>query len=115
MWGPPKRAVFRLHEEVDLNPKKTVLPEVHAVTRFLIRRQCRRRFSPRSISLLMDKLPRLESLIYEPWRSPTRLEQEKYDNGKQSVRDPENKKPPLSLTQNHLYDVSCSRAERFSC
>jgi hypothetical protein len=58
---------LRLCEEVKLNFKEKVL-KVHAVTRFVLRRQCRRRFAPRTPGLLLDKLPRLECIVYEPWR-----------------------------------------------
>lgn len=44
------------------------LPEVHAVTRLVIRRECRRQIIPSVLRLLLQKLPRLQTIVYEPWR-----------------------------------------------
>ncbi|KAK4034087.1 hypothetical protein C8A01DRAFT_19055 [Parachaetomium inaequale] len=44
------------------------LPQVGRVTCFVIRRQIRHWFSPRSLVLILNKLSCLETLIYEPWR-----------------------------------------------
>ncbi|KAG5979210.1 hypothetical protein E4U55_005411, partial [Claviceps digitariae] len=55
------------------------LPNVNAVTKFVIRRQSRRRFPPRSLKLMLQRLPRLESLTYEPWRTWTRRDQVEQD------------------------------------
>lgn len=83
-------AVLRLCGEVMLSFQEE-LPEVHAVTRFVLRRQCRRRFAPRTLWLLLDKLPRLEYAIYEPWQAWDRMEQEMHDKGKRSFSS---KHPP---------------------
>lgn len=44
------------------------IPMVHAVTGLVIRRQLRRQFVPAALRLLWERLPRLESIVYEPWR-----------------------------------------------
>jgi hypothetical protein len=41
---------------------------VHVVTKFILRRQCRRQFDPLALSHLWSKLPRLEEICYEPWQ-----------------------------------------------
>ncbi|UPL01585.1 hypothetical protein LCI18_012519 [Fusarium solani-melongenae] len=45
------------------------IPEVHAVTRLVIRRECRRQIIPPVLRLLLQKLPRLQTMVYEPWRA----------------------------------------------
>lgn len=81
---PDPRAALRLYEPVELRSREE-FPKVHAVTGFVLRRQCRRRFSPWALALLLGKLPRLECLIYEPWRAWDRMEQKMvYDRRKQS-------------------------------
>ncbi|KAH6665695.1 hypothetical protein B0J14DRAFT_210286 [Halenospora varia] len=76
--APDESAVLRLFEEVDLNFKGE-LPRVHAITSLVLRRQCRRRFAPRTLGFLFDKLPRLECIVYEPWQVFDRIWQEVYD------------------------------------
>lgn len=44
------------------------LPEVHTVTRLVIRREYRRQIIPSVLRLLLQKLPRLQTIVYEPWR-----------------------------------------------
>jgi hypothetical protein len=74
---------LRLCQEVELRLQEK-LPKVHVVTSFVIRRQCRRRFAPSTLWLLLEKLPRLECVVYEPWRLWYGVEQEMYDEGRQS-------------------------------
>ncbi|KAG6017470.1 hypothetical protein E4U43_001070 [Claviceps pusilla] len=57
-----------------------LLPKVTVVTRFVLRRQCRRRFPPRSLKMMLERLPRLEDLTYEPWRAWTRRDQLEQDD-----------------------------------
>ncbi|KAK2736570.1 hypothetical protein CKAH01_07770 [Colletotrichum kahawae] len=52
------------------------LPQVKAATRFILRRQCRRNLEPAALGYIFDALPRLQLLIFEPWQSWDRLEQE---------------------------------------
>jgi len=46
----------------------TKLPSVCAVTELVIRRQLRRRIALTALIRLLERLPRLESLVYETWR-----------------------------------------------
>lgn len=81
---PSTGALLRLYETVDLVfPYFTEnVPEVCAVTTFVVRRQCRRRFTTSSLQLLFERLPRLEHVVYEPWQAWDSLSQLVYDNGK---------------------------------
>ncbi|KAJ0152475.1 hypothetical protein CTA2_211 [Colletotrichum tanaceti] len=63
---PDAAAILRMFTEIRPSPGLK-LPSVDAVTRFVIRRQCRRQFLPRILGCLFDSLPRLRSLVYEPW------------------------------------------------
>jgi hypothetical protein len=64
---PPRSAILRLFPIIDLRFREE-LPQVNAVTCFIIRRQLRRRLHPITLQLILDKLCRLEHMIYEPWR-----------------------------------------------
>lgn len=44
------------------------LPEVQAVTGLMIRQQLRQQMPTATIEMLWERLPRLESIIYDPWR-----------------------------------------------
>lgn len=55
-------------DEFDAKP----LPTVKAVTQFVIRRQLRRRILSFSLAELLEKLPCLENVVYEPWLSKER-------------------------------------------
>lgn len=44
------------------------LPQVKVATQFMLRRQCRRNLEPTALGALFDALPRLQSLILEPWQ-----------------------------------------------
>ncbi|TFB05939.1 hypothetical protein CCMA1212_001365 [Trichoderma ghanense] len=63
---PPRSAVMRLFRPIILRFQKP-LPQVRAVTRFLLRRQFRRCVCPSDISLLLDSLVRVERMVYESW------------------------------------------------
>jgi hypothetical protein len=58
------------------------LPSVQAVTKFLLRRQCRRQLDPLILSYLWSKLPRLEEIIYEPWQLCEKVSQPVWDSGR---------------------------------
>lgn len=58
------------------------LATVPAVTKFLLRRQCRRQLEPWSVIQLFDKLPKLEDIQYEPWQLFKRSSQTPWDFGK---------------------------------
>ncbi|PGG96368.1 hypothetical protein GX51_07863 [Blastomyces parvus] len=65
--APCASAILRLFSPLCLIPPKN-LPEVHAVTGLVIPRQGRRQIFPPTLRLLCERLPRLESIVYEPWR-----------------------------------------------
>lgn len=44
------------------------LPIVKAVTKFVLRRQCRRQFWPSTLREIWFRLPRLEEISFEPWQ-----------------------------------------------
>lgn len=44
------------------------LPIVKAVTKFVLRRQCRRQLGPLGLSQLWCRLPRLQEISFEPWQ-----------------------------------------------
>lgn len=69
--APPDGALRRPFEPSFINFKKDAqeLPLVHVVTKFILRRQCRRHFDPLALSHLWSKLPRLDEICYEPWQS----------------------------------------------
>ncbi|EAT83669.1 hypothetical protein HBI56_064520 [Parastagonospora nodorum] len=65
---PDLPAFMRLFSPLCLNVPQN-LPVVHAVTSFCIRRQLRHELFPQVLKALWDKLPRLESIVYELWRA----------------------------------------------
>jgi hypothetical protein len=65
---PPESAILRLFETIRLHVREE-LPQVNVVTSFIIRRQLRRYLEPQALQLILDKLCRLENMIYEPWRA----------------------------------------------
>ncbi|KAJ4987981.1 hypothetical protein SVAN01_06556 [Stagonosporopsis vannaccii] len=65
---PAPPAIMRLFSPLCLNVPQT-LPVVQAVTSFCIRRQLRHELFPEVLKALWEKLPRLESIIYELWRA----------------------------------------------
>jgi hypothetical protein len=67
VMAPDAPAILRLFSPLCLNVPQT-LPKVHAVTGFLIRRQLRHQLFPEVLKALWEKLPRLESIVYELWR-----------------------------------------------
>lgn len=80
--GPPGLAVLRWYNRIDLRPAYP-LPRVEAVTSLLVRRQVRRSLTPSSLGLVLRSLPRLECLVYEPWRMYDILTSRRaYDEGK---------------------------------
>jgi hypothetical protein len=48
------------------------MPNVPAITGLLLRQQTRRRCIPITLAEMVTLLPRLEEVIYEPWRLPNR-------------------------------------------
>ncbi|PQE31710.1 Oxoglutarate iron-dependent oxygenase protein [Rutstroemia sp. NJR-2017a WRK4] len=64
---PDVPALLRLYEKIKFR-KFYAQPKVDAVTTLVIRRHCRRRFVPGTLSSLWYCFPQLEYMIYEPWR-----------------------------------------------
>ncbi len=64
---PDPPAIMRLFSALCFNVPQN-LPVVHAVTGFCIRRQLRHKLYPHVLEDLWEKLPRLESIVYELWR-----------------------------------------------
>ncbi|KLJ06024.1 hypothetical protein EMPG_10549 [Blastomyces silverae] len=65
--APCAPAILRIFSPLCLFLPKN-LPEVHAVTGLVIRREVRRQIYPPTLRLLCERLPRLGSIVYEPWR-----------------------------------------------
>ena len=65
---PDPPAILRLFSPLCMNVPQT-LPVVYAVTSFCIRRQLRHELFPEVLKALWEKLPRLESIVYELWRA----------------------------------------------
>ncbi|KAF4999592.1 hypothetical protein FGRMN_2340 [Fusarium graminum] len=65
----PEFALLRLFDHRTVRFEQT-LHIVPAVTRFLLRRQCRRQPRSMMLSELLSRFPRLEEMSYEPWRPP---------------------------------------------
>lgn len=65
----PEVAVQRMFRPIKLDTsfEREPLPKVICVSKFVIRRQLRRCLSPAGISAMLEALPFLESMSYEPW------------------------------------------------
>ncbi|KAK6077801.1 hypothetical protein SCUP234_06559 [Seiridium cupressi] len=72
---------MRIFESVDSDVRETV-PEVRAVTSFVLRRQVRVRFTDRTLQGLFEKLPRLNHLVWEPWREGVTSAKERLNDKK---------------------------------
>ncbi|KAK7993014.1 hypothetical protein PG988_001808 [Apiospora saccharicola] len=55
-------------KQIDIDPHPYHLPVVPLITGLALRREFRRQLAPEALRLLSTKLPRLEKLVYEPWR-----------------------------------------------
>ncbi|PQE15457.1 Oxoglutarate iron-dependent oxygenase protein [Rutstroemia sp. NJR-2017a BVV2] len=79
---PDVSALLRLYERIEFRPFSHFFnpSKVDAVTTLVIRRHCRRRFVPDTLSELWRCFPRLEYIIYEPWRLWDSEVQRYYDN-----------------------------------
>ncbi|CVK92008.1 uncharacterized protein FMAN_07033 [Fusarium mangiferae] len=65
--APPDDALRRPFGLSELNFREG-LPLVNAVTKFVLRRQCRQQLNPPILRYLWSKLPNLEEISYEPWQ-----------------------------------------------
>lgn len=64
--APGKSAILRLFAPLlFFGP---VPLQVHSVTGLVVRRQMRRQIWPRCLKAILEILPQLETLVYEPWR-----------------------------------------------
>ncbi|OLN97680.1 hypothetical protein CCHL11_09158 [Colletotrichum chlorophyti] len=68
-------AILRIFEPIGIVFNED-LPPLNAVTRFILRRQCRREIEPFVLGYLFDRFPRLKSLVHEPWQKWDRVAQE---------------------------------------
>ncbi|KAK1772839.1 hypothetical protein QBC33DRAFT_31227 [Phialemonium atrogriseum] len=84
--APCHVSLRRLYEEVRLTSREE-LPVLHVVTKLVLRRQFRRRLNIRALRLLLDKLPRLECIVYEPWQVWGRMQQRYYDKEYKTMID----------------------------
>lgn len=58
------------------------LPSVQAITKFLLRRQCRRQLDPSTLSYILSRFPQLEEVKYEPWQLSEKVSQGQWDLGR---------------------------------
>lgn len=65
---PFHRGIVRPYSEIDVEVPADDLAAVPAITGLVFRRGFRRQMTPEALRLLFAKLPRLEKLVYEPWR-----------------------------------------------
>lgn len=79
--GPPTDDALRRPFEPTTLKFQEELPSVQAVTKFLLRRQCRRQLDPSTLSYLWAKLPQLGEVIYEPWQLSELPSQDLWDSG----------------------------------
>lgn len=84
---PFEPATLKFHEE---------LPLVQAVTKFLLRRQCRRQLDPSTLSYIWSRLPQLQDIHHEPWQLSEGVSQNQWDSGRKPHRD------LISHKTNHL-------------
>ncbi|KAI8402815.1 hypothetical protein FOFC_16242 [Fusarium oxysporum] len=79
--APPDDALRRPFGQVSELKFRQSLPSVHAVTKFVVRRQCRQQFNPETLQYLWSKLPNLKEISYEPWQSHLNIAQQVSDIG----------------------------------
>ncbi|GAO18533.1 hypothetical protein UVI_02054750 [Ustilaginoidea virens] len=80
-WFPDYGAVSRIWDQRSPLRLRQALPTVAAVTRLVMRRQSRRRFAATTLGLMLQNLPALEDLVYEPWRAWNTIDQAEFDHG----------------------------------
>ena len=79
-------AVYLFQKEADVSipeprPSQKV-PKARAVTSLLLRRQTRRPWNSEVLKELLDLLPEVHEINYEPWRDWRRMERRPYDTSK---------------------------------
>jgi hypothetical protein len=85
--SPGVPALLRVYEKLEFRSFYKP-PKVDAVTTLVIRRHCRRQFVPDTLSSLWSCFPRLEYMIYEPWRFWDTRVQKHFDYSKQTSPSP---------------------------
>ncbi|KAF5988981.1 hypothetical protein FBULB1_1223 [Fusarium bulbicola] len=78
--APPDDALRRPFGSSELRFRES-LPLVNAVTKIVLRRQCRQQFRPEILRHIWSRLPNLEEICYEPWQSHMSVEQQHSDMG----------------------------------
>ncbi|KAF4500722.1 F-box domain containing protein [Fusarium agapanthi] len=78
--APPDDALRRPFGLSELSFRES-LPLVNAVTKFVLRRQCRQQFRPEILRHIWSRLPNLEEICYEPWQSHLNVAQKDSDMG----------------------------------
>lgn len=78
--SPHENAVWRVLGNIDPSFRKG-LPQVDVVSCFIIRHQFRRWLFPTTLFRILEKLCRVEHLIYEPWQTWSRWRRELFLNG----------------------------------
>lgn len=79
--APGALAILRIFSLIYINKFLDALPQVHAVTGLVIRRQLRRILSADRLKLLIERLPQLVSIAYERWRGFRSGCQGRHDKG----------------------------------
>ena len=82
----PIPSLERLFEDIEMEESSfwEKLLKVEAVTSLLLRRQTRRRWAAPALYELLDHLPRLQEIYYEPWREWYSMDQRLTDESKSS-------------------------------
>lgn len=65
---PPRSVVEEVFQSMDMGCR-IEFPRVDVVTCLMIRRQLRRSIRPLDLQRLLYSIPRLERMVYEPWRA----------------------------------------------
>ncbi|OBT65406.1 hypothetical protein VE03_06105 [Pseudogymnoascus sp. 23342-1-I1] len=65
---PPRPAVEEVFQSLDIG-SRIEYPRVDVVTCFMMRRQLRRSLRPADIQRIFYSFPRLERMVYEPWKA----------------------------------------------
>ncbi|KAL7803478.1 hypothetical protein V8C44DRAFT_353123 [Trichoderma aethiopicum] len=108
--NPPRSAILRLFQPMTLRFQRP-LPEVRAVTRFIMRRQLRRHICPFGIRLMLNSLVRVEHMAYEPWAVPLPAERQIHEQGLAMLVGTG---LPGSLKSLTIFEDSYRRYNRFS-
>ncbi|KAF4414828.1 F-box domain-containing [Fusarium acutatum] len=78
--APPDDALRRPFGLSELRFRQS-LPSINAVTKFVLRRQCRQQLNPEILRYLWSKPPNLKEICYELWQSHLNVAQQVSDMG----------------------------------